>query len=119
MSITLTYLLSGFLLEKRRNNENIIIVPLARLLLLLVLVSTSVAYTTASSYGLVEKSHNNMDPLSKPLVLDPNPTLVTKDGTLKNDVSSAAGVTTNRIGAIADGSSKLILIVESNKALNF
>jgi hypothetical protein len=55
----------------------------------------------------------------KPFVADPNPDLIDKDGNLKNDVSLAAGINKSRIGTIADGVSKLILLVYSNNRLQF
>jgi pimeloyl-ACP methyl ester carboxylesterase len=52
-------------------------------------------------------------------LLDPNPSLIDKDGKLINDINLAASLTTYRNGTIADGVSKLILIVESKRSLQF
>ena len=52
-------------------------------------------------------------------LLDPNPSLVDKDGNLINDIGKAASLTTYRNGTIADGVSKLILVVDSNNPLQF
>jgi hypothetical protein len=49
-------------------------------------------------------------------VLDPTPTLVNKDGTLKQDVSSAPDIIT---GTIKDGTSELIHAAAYNRPLNF
>jgi hypothetical protein len=46
-------------------------------------------------------------------LLDPNPSLIDIDGNLINNINLAASLTTYRNGTIADGVSKLILIVES------
>jgi hypothetical protein len=53
--------------------------------------------------------------ISKPScsLLDPNPSLVDKDGKLINNINLAASLTKYRNGTIADGISKLILIVDS------
>ena len=52
-------------------------------------------------------------------LLDPNPSLIDKDGNLINNINLAASLTTYRNGTIADGVSKLILIVESKNLLQF
>jgi pimeloyl-ACP methyl ester carboxylesterase len=52
-------------------------------------------------------------------ILDPNPSLIDGDGNLVNDISKAVDITTYRDGTIADGVSKLILVVDSNKVLQF
>jgi hypothetical protein len=52
-------------------------------------------------------------------LLDPNPSLIDKDGKLINDINLAASLTTYRNGTIADGVSKLILIGESKRSLQF
>ena len=52
-------------------------------------------------------------------MLDPNPSLIDKDGTLINNIDLAASLTTNRNGTIADGVSKLILVVSSKNQLQF
>jgi pimeloyl-ACP methyl ester carboxylesterase len=52
-------------------------------------------------------------------LLDPNPSLIDKDGKLINNISLAASLTSYRNGTIADGVSKLILIVDSKSALQF
>jgi len=51
---------------------------------------------------------------SKPsyFLIDPNPNLIDIDGKLINNIDLAANLTTHRNGTIADGISKLILIVE-------
>jgi pimeloyl-ACP methyl ester carboxylesterase len=59
--------------------------------------------------------------ISKPScsLLDPNPSLVDKDGKLINNINLAASLTKYRNGTIADGISKLILIVDSINPLMF
>jgi pimeloyl-ACP methyl ester carboxylesterase len=52
-------------------------------------------------------------------LLDPNPSLIDKDGKLINDINLAASLTTYRNGTIADGVSKVILVVDSTKELQF
>jgi pimeloyl-ACP methyl ester carboxylesterase len=52
--------------------------------------------------------------------LDPNSSLIDdKDGNLINDISKVAEITIYRNGTIADGVSKLILLVYSNNPLQF
>ena len=59
--------------------------------------------------------------VSKPScsLVDPNPSLIDKDGKLINNINLAASLTTYRNGTIADGISKLILIVGSKNPLQF
>jgi len=52
-------------------------------------------------------------------LLDPNPSLIDENGNLVNDISKAARITTYRKGTIADGVSKLILLIDSNSPLQF
>lgn len=52
-------------------------------------------------------------------LLDPNPSLIDKDGTLINNINLASSLKTYRNGTIADGISKLILIVDSKSLLQF
>ena len=52
-------------------------------------------------------------------LLDPNPSLIDKDGKLINNINLAASLTTYRNGTIADGVSKLILIIDSKSSLQF
>jgi pimeloyl-ACP methyl ester carboxylesterase len=53
------------------------------------------------------------------LLLDPNPSLIDKDGNLINNINLAASLTTHCNGTIADGISKLVLIVETKNSLQF
>jgi len=52
-------------------------------------------------------------------LLDPNPYLIDIDGKLINNIDLAANLTTYRNGTIADGISKLVLIVKSENSLQF
>jgi len=52
-------------------------------------------------------------------LIDPNPDLIDIDGKIINNIDLAANLTTHRNRTIADGISKLILIVESRSALQF
>ena len=52
-------------------------------------------------------------------LLDPNQSLIDIDGNLINNIDLASRLTTYRNGTIADGVSKLILIVESKTSLQF
>ena len=69
--------------------------------------------------------NNNVNPSlassSKPpySLLDPNPSLLDENGNLVNDISNAATITIYRNGTIADGISKLILLIDSNIPLQF
>jgi hypothetical protein len=49
------------------------------------------------------------------LLLDPNPSLIDKDGNLINNINMAASLATNRNGTIADGISKLVAAVCSSR----
>lgn len=67
--------------------------------------------------------HDNMDASthSRPSysLLDPNPSLIDIDGSLIDNINLAANLTTHCNRTIADGISKLILIVESKIPLQF
>jgi pimeloyl-ACP methyl ester carboxylesterase len=52
-------------------------------------------------------------------LVDPNPSLIDIDGKLISNINLAASLTTYRNGTIADGVSKLILIVDSKSSLQF
>ena len=52
-------------------------------------------------------------------LLDPNPYLIDIDDNLINNINLAAKLATYGNGTIADGISKLILIVESKNSLQF
>jgi hypothetical protein len=69
----------------------------------------------------LQDSHIDTSPSSKPScsLLDPNPSLIDIDGKLINNINLAANLTTYRNGTIADGTSKLILIVKSKSSLQF
>jgi pimeloyl-ACP methyl ester carboxylesterase len=81
---------------------------------------------TSATYTLEENKRQNINvnpssSSSKPSysVLDPNPSLIDKDGNLINNITMAADLSINRIGTIADGVSKLILLINSNNTLQF
>ncbi len=63
------------------------------------------------SSSLSSKSHYSL--------LDPNPDLIDKHGNLTNDTNLASSLTTFRNGTIADGVSKLLLVIDSNNTLQF
>jgi pimeloyl-ACP methyl ester carboxylesterase len=69
----------------------------------------------------LQDSHIDTLLSSKPSysLLDPNPSLIDIDGKLINNIDLAASLTTYRNGTIADGISKLILIVQSKSSLQF
>ncbi len=58
--------------------------------------------------------------LSKIRIVDPKPTLIdNKTGSLINDISSVADITKTRTGTIADGISKLLLVVNYENPIKF
>ena len=65
---------------------------------------------------MLDASSNSKPPY---FLLDPNPSLIDIDGKLINNINLAASLITYRNGTIADGVSKLILIVESKGSLQF
>jgi triacylglycerol esterase/lipase EstA (alpha/beta hydrolase family) len=69
------------------------------------------------------QNSNNLNPFSSyklPYsILDPNPSLINEDGNINDNISLIASITTYRNGTIADGVSKLILVVNSNNPLKF
>jgi pimeloyl-ACP methyl ester carboxylesterase len=72
--------------------------------------SNNINPSSSSSSSSYKLSHS---------ILDPNPSLIDDYGNLINDISKAMDITTYRNGTIADGVSKLILVVDSNKELQF
>ena len=54
-----------------------------------------------------------------PRIVDPDPDLINKDGTLQNNASLAASIDTERLGTVADGISKLLIVMDSNNTLQF
>lgn len=97
---------------------NLILVTLLSLSLVLVLLSS---VHTIATYGSVSKEpSNNTISYSNPRLVDPNPHLIDEDGNMKNDVSLAAtNISKTPIGTIADGISKLVLVVDSINTLKF
>jgi pimeloyl-ACP methyl ester carboxylesterase len=113
----------------KSNNLTKIISTIALFVLILgvSLLNPSFTYALVEEKEQQEKLQNiTVNPLLlsspssfKPLVLDPNPSLIDGNGNLNNNISLAASITTDRIGTIADGISKLILVFKDNKALYF
>jgi hypothetical protein len=52
-------------------------------------------------------------------LLDPNPSLIDRDGNLNNNITLVASLTTYRNATIDDGISELLLLVYSNIAMKF
>jgi hypothetical protein len=52
-------------------------------------------------------------------MLDRNPSLINEDGNINNNINLIASIKTCRNGTIADGVSKLLLVVDSNNPLQF
>ena len=90
------------------------------LVLVLCLVNTTNGYglVSNSSSKIVNSNGNNVV-ISNSKIIDPNPDLIEANGKLKNDVSLVANTNTYRLGTIADGVSKLVLVMDSNKTLQF
>jgi pimeloyl-ACP methyl ester carboxylesterase len=72
--------------------------------------SSNVNPSSSSSSSSYKLSHS---------ILDPNPSLINEDGNINDNISLIASIKTYRNGTIADGISKLILVVDSNKELQF
>jgi len=93
--------------------------PIILSVLLLTLVLALCSDNTKIVYGLVSDSARNNLIISNPKILDPNPGLIDGNGKLKNDFSLIANTNSVRPGTIADGLSKLLLVIDSNKTLQF
>jgi probable HAF family extracellular repeat protein len=52
-------------------------------------------------------------------IVDPNPVLINTQGQLINNPTMAASLTSRRIGAAADGVSRLLLVADANSSLTF
>src|SRR5918999_5997528 len=74
--------------------------------------------TTAFGSTIFNTSNNSMVFLN-PRIVDPNPDLINKDITLQNNASLAASIDTERLGTVADGISKLLIVMDSNNTLQF
>jgi pimeloyl-ACP methyl ester carboxylesterase len=86
----------------------------------LVLVLVLCSANTIIAYGLSSISSNvnsNNIIISNPKILDPNPGLIDGNGKLKKDTSLVANTDAVRLGTIADGVSKLLLVIDSDKSL--
>lgn len=83
-------------------------------------VSLSFDNKARSVFGsTIFNTSNNSIVISNPRIVDPNPNLINIDGTLKNNVSLAAKNNTERLGTVADGISKLLIVMDSNNTLQF
>jgi pimeloyl-ACP methyl ester carboxylesterase len=71
------------------------------------------------------KNINNVNPSSSSSyylpysIVDPNPSLINQHGNINDNISLIASIKACRNGTIADGVSKLILVVDSNNPLQF
>ena len=74
--------------------------------------------TTAFGSTIFNTSNNSVVFLN-PRIVDPNPDLINKDITLQNNASLAASIDTERLGTVADGISKLLIVMDSNNTLQF
>jgi hypothetical protein len=94
-------------------------------ILLIILLSFSVVFLSfdnkaKSVFGsTIFNTSNNSIVISNPRIIDPNPDLINIDGTLQNNASWAANINTERLGTVADGISKLLIVTDSNNTLQF
>ena len=78
----------------------------------LTIIILLLAVISSSNYNHVLAQELDKANLSEIRIVDPNPTLIdNKSGSLINDISWAANINETRTGTIADGVSKLLLVV--------
>jgi hypothetical protein len=110
------------LFNKESRNSNIASIFLIIVLSLsgvLVLWFDNIAINASGSAIDNTNNSSNSIVLSNPRIVDPNPDLTKIDGTLENNPSLAANINTERLGTVADGVSKLLIVTESNNTLQF
>jgi hypothetical protein len=71
--------------------------------------------STSLNLKLVSSTNDN----PKPILLDPNPSLIDNSGNLKNNITQAANIKDIRNGTVADGVSKLLILVPHSSKLQF
>jgi ABC-type lipoprotein release transport system permease subunit len=109
--------------EKQFEESNIRILLVPMVTLIIVLIVPSVIYGLESN---VSSASLNISPLAsvsstnpKPILLYPNPSLIDKSGNLKNNITQAANIKDIRNGTVADGISKLLILVPHISKLQF
>jgi pimeloyl-ACP methyl ester carboxylesterase len=118
--VTDTNLSKPFKKEDRNTNTKAASLFLISLLSLSVLVPWfDKSATNAFGSTISNTGSNNTIVLSNPRIIDPNPDLISIDGTLQRNASLAADINTERLGTTADGVSKLLVIIDSNATLQF
>jgi ABC-type lipoprotein release transport system permease subunit len=107
--------------NSRKAIYGILLVPMVTLII--VLIVPSVIYGLESN---VSSASLNISPLAsvsstnpKPILLYPNPSLIDKSGNLKNNITQAANIKDIRNGTVADGISKLLILVPHISKLQF
>lgn len=90
-------------------------------ILLIVVINTAIIYGEGSrpllSQNLLSLPAGSSD--SKPVLLDPNPSLIDNSGNLITDITHAANMGDIRQGTVSDGVSKLLIRIPYNFKLQF
>lgn len=97
------------------------IVIVLALTFVIVLVNPAIIYgleegnSTYPSQNTVSLTSTN----SKPVLLDPNPSLIDKNGNLITDITQATNTNDVRLGTVSDGISKLLIRIPYDSKCNF
>ena len=97
------------------------IVIVLALTFVIVLVNPAIIYgleegnSTYPSQNTVSLTSTN----SKPVLLDPNPSLIDKNGNLITDITQATNTNDVRLGTVSDGISKLLIRIPYDSKLQF
>ena len=107
--------------------KNDVKLTLTWIVIVLALTFVIVLVNPAIIYGLEEGNSNypsqNTVSLtstnSKPVLLDPNPSLIDKNGNLITDITQATNTNDVRLGTVSDGISKLLIRIPYDSKLQF
>ncbi len=79
------------------------------------LEGNNISSTSLNLKSVSSTTNNN----SKPILLDPNPSLIDNGGNLKNNITQAPNIKDIRNGTVADGVSKLLILIPHSSKLQF
>jgi hypothetical protein len=106
----------------RKAIYGILLVPVVILIMVLIIIPL-IIYGLESNVSSISLNISQLALASptnpKPILLDPNPSLIDKGGNLKDNVTQAANIKDIGKGTVADGVSKLLILVPHNSKLQF
>jgi ABC-type lipoprotein release transport system permease subunit len=100
----------------RKPHIDILLVPIVILIMVLIIIPTIIygleSNISSTSLNIPQLALASSANNPKPILLDPNPSLIDNSGNLKNNVTQAANIKDIRNGTVADGVSKLLILSE-------